>query len=199
MSSLPVPCRSLVPSRSPRMVPKKGSESRMTPTPARSAHVEESKASSSDSDLFAAFIARRKFFNHEQNRLQDQVDTLGRRSKWLKTCMDEQSEDGLRSAKALKTCIGKTSELQRALHDRRDKRETLKALNSEIGFLRSDETMVWNEYQNTEHELHECKQRMKSLLRQLSEESKAKGSASEQHKTTSKVRNNIISYNFCHS
>ncbi|THU56200.1 hypothetical protein C4D60_Mb11t14770 [Musa balbisiana] len=183
------------------MVTKKGSESRMAPAPARSAHVEESKASSSDSDLFAAFIARKKFFDCEQNRrnLQDQVDTLGRRSKWLKICMDEQSEDESRSAKALKTCIGRTSELQRNLHDRRDKRETLKALNSEIEFLRSDKTMVWNAYQNTEDELHECKQRMKSLLRQLSEESKAKGSASEQHKTTSKVRNNIISYDFCHS
>ncbi|CAL9076255.1 unnamed protein product [Musa textilis] len=59
--------------------------------------------------------------------------------------------------------------------------------------------MVWNTYQNTEDELHECNERKKSLLRQLSEESKAKGSASEQHKTTSKVRNNMISYNFCHS
>ncbi|RWW83470.1 hypothetical protein BHE74_00008030 [Ensete ventricosum] len=60
--------------------------------------------------------------------LQDQVETLGRRSKWLKICMDEQnvSEDGLRNAMELKTCIGKTSELQRALHDRRGKREKVK-------------------------------------------------------------------------
>ncbi|URD78025.1 hypothetical protein MUK42_18821 [Musa troglodytarum] len=160
----------------------------MAPPSTRSAHVEKSDANSSDSDLFAAFIARKKFFDCEQNRrnLQDQVDTLERRSKWLKICMDEQSEDGLRNAMALKTCIGKTSKLQRTLHDRRGKRETLKALNSEIEFLRSDKTMVWNTYQNTEDELHECNERKKSLLRQLSEESKAKGSASEQHKTTSK-------------
>ncbi|RWW00564.1 hypothetical protein GW17_00036467, partial [Ensete ventricosum] len=73
-------------------------------------------------------LGRRSSTVSRQNcrNLQDQVETLGRRSKWLKICMDEQNEDGLRNAMELKTCIGKTSELQRALHDRRGKREKVK-------------------------------------------------------------------------